>query len=169
MAPLIADAIDQIVEGNDAGTLAASIAVLLVLLFVADHLIERRPLLGCPFWALVDSAVHGLVAVVVTAPAIHRAATTQQKLPLLGLAFLAGTLVHVDHFFVARSHSFWAATHLDKRPPTHSVTFAVLLGATGYVLSDSLSAAWVVFAGLTSHVLRDASVGTAPLLWPLGD
>jgi hypothetical protein len=39
----------------------------------------------------------------------------------------------------------------------------------GYLFSGSLTTAWVVFAALTSHVLRDASVGTAPLLWPLGD
>jgi len=75
----------------------------------------------------------------------------------------------VDHFVPARSCSFWTATHLDKRPPTHSLTFALLLGAAGHLLFGSLSVAWVVFAGLASHVLRDASVGTAPLLWPLGE
>ena len=51
----------------------------------------------------------------------------------------------------------------------HSVTFALLVSGGGYLLSGSLVTAWIVFAALTSHVLRDASVGTAPLLWPLGD
>jgi membrane-bound metal-dependent hydrolase YbcI (DUF457 family) len=77
--------------------------------------------------------------------------------------------VDVDHFVAAGSRSFWAATHLGKRPPTHSVTFALLVSGAGYVSSGSLPAAWVVFAALTSHVLRDASVGIAPLVWPLGD
>jgi hypothetical protein len=124
---------------------------------------------GRSFWALVDSALHGLAALLVTAPIIHSTSTAEQMIVLLGPAFLAGTLVDVDHFLAARSRSFWTATHLAKRPPTHSVTFALLLGTAGYLLSGSLSTAWVVFVALTSHVLRDASVGTAPLLWPLGD
>jgi len=49
------------------------------------------------------------------------------------------------------------------------VTFALLVGGVGYLFSGSLTTASVVFAALTSHVLRDASVGTAPILWPLGD
>ena len=48
--------------------------------------------------------------------------------------------------------------------PTHSLTFALLVSGGGYLFSGSLTTAWVVFAALTSHVLRDASVGTAPLL-----
>jgi hypothetical protein len=138
------------------------IVVLLVLLFVADYLIERRPFFGRPFWALVDSGVHGLVALLVTGPLL-------QSPQLLVLAFLAGTVVDVDHFLAAGSRSFWAATHLEQRPPTYSVTFALLVSRGGYLFSGSLTTAWVLFAALTSHVLRDASVGTAPLLWPLGD
>jgi membrane-bound metal-dependent hydrolase YbcI (DUF457 family) len=49
------------------------------------------------------------------------------------------------------------------------MTFALMVGGGGYLFSGSLITAWIVFAALTSHVLRDASVGTAPLLWPLGD
>jgi hypothetical protein len=85
--------------------LALSVAVLLALLFVADYLIERRPFLGRPFWALVDSGVHGLVALLVTAPLL-------QSPQLLVLAFLAGTLVDVDHFLAVGSRSFQTATHL---------------------------------------------------------
>jgi hypothetical protein len=135
----------------------------------ADCLIERRPFFGRAFWALVDSAAHGLVALSVTAPIVHSASTAQQRLVLLGLAFVAGTLVGVDHFLATGSHSFRTATHLGKRPPTHSVTFALLVSGGGYLLSGTLTTAWVVFAALASHVLRDASVGTAPILWPLGD
>jgi hypothetical protein len=133
--------------------------------YVTDLLIERRPFFGRLFWALVHSAVHGLVALLVTAPIVGSAPSLQ----LLALAFLAGTLVDVDHFLAARPRSFWTVTHLDKRPPTHSVTFALLLGTAGYLLSGSLSTSWVVFAALTLHVLRDATSGTAPILWPLGE
>jgi hypothetical protein len=76
---------------------------------------------------------------------------------------------HSGRDFAAGPRSFWAATHLAKRPPTHSVTFALLVSGSGYLFSGSLTTAWVVFAALTSHVLRDAPVGTAPMLWPLGD
>ena len=75
----------------------------------------------------------------------------------------------LDHFPIAGSHNFCTATHLDKRAPTHSLTFALLVSGGRQLFPGSLSTAWVVFAALTSRVLRDASVGTAPILWPMGD
>jgi hypothetical protein len=104
----------------------------------------------------------GLVTLLFTAPIL-------QSSQLLLLAFLAGTLVDVDHFLAAGSRGFWTAKHLEKRPPTHSATSALLVSGGGYLLSGSLSTAWIVLAALTSHVLRDASVGTAPLFWPPGE
>jgi len=106
------------------------------------------------------------VALLVTSPIIRSGPAPRQ---LFALAFLAGTLVDVDHFLAAGSRSLWTATHLEKRPPTHSVTFALLVSGGGYLFSRSLTTAWIVFAGLTSHVLRDAAVGTLPVLWPLAD
>jgi len=45
----------------------------------ADLVTERRPSFGRPLWATVDSGVHGLVALLVTAPILqdlqHRCAT----------------------------------------------------------------------------------------------
>jgi len=141
--------------GKDLTKVAVSVVTLCALLFFADRLIEHRPFFGRPFWALVDSGAHGLVALLVTAPLL-------QSPRLLILAFVAGTLVDVDHFLAAGSRSFQAATQLEKRPPTHSLTFALLVSGGGYLFSGSLTTAWIVFAALTSHVLRDASVGTAP-------
>jgi hypothetical protein len=63
----MADIIGLVSGSGNLTTLAVSVVVLVALLFVADHLIERRPFLGRPFWALADSGVHGLVAVLVTA------------------------------------------------------------------------------------------------------
>jgi hypothetical protein len=104
---------------------------------VANLLIGQDTLLGRPFWVLVGSAVHGLVALLVTAPTIWQ---------LLPLAFLAGTLVDLDHFLVAGPRSFWAATHLEKRPPTHSLTLR----------------SW-------SARVDTGSLEASPLLWPLDD
>ena len=123
---------------------------------MADGLVERRPFFGRAFWALGDSGVHGLVALLVTAPIIRSAPVVRR---LLVLAFLAGTLVDVDHFLAAGLCSFWTATHLARRPPTHSVTFALLVSGGGYLFSGSLATAWVVFAALSSHILRHASAG----------
>jgi len=106
------------------------------------------------------------VALLVTSPIIRSGPAPRQ---LFALAFLAGTLVDVDHFLAAGSRSLWTATHLEKRPPTHSVTFALLVSGGGYLFSGTFITAWIVFAALSSHVLRDASVGTAPILWPLGE
>jgi hypothetical protein len=131
---MITDVVSVISRSGTVAVLAVRVAVLLVLLFVADHLIERQPFFGRPFWALVDSGVHGLVALLVTAPIL-------QSPQLLVLAFLAGTLVDVDHFLAGWFRSFQAATQLEKRPPTHSVTFALLVGGGGYLLSGSFTTA----------------------------
>jgi hypothetical protein len=160
------DVVSLISGSRTVAMLAVSVAVLLALLLVADHVIEHRPFFGRPFWTLVDSGALGLVALLVTAPIIRSAPNSWQ---LLALAFLAGTLVDLDHFLATGSRSFWAATHLEKRPPTHSVTFALLVSGGGYLFSGSLTTAWALADALTSHVLRDSSVGTAPILWPLGD
>jgi hypothetical protein len=48
------------------------------------------------------------------------------------------------------------------------LTFALLVGALAGLLCRDRAAGWVAFAGIASHVLRDAAMGTAPLLWPLG-
>jgi len=88
------DVIGLISGDKDVATLAVSVVLLFALLLVVDHLIERRPFFGRAFWALVDSCVHGLVALLVAAQIL-----TGPR--LLVLAFLAGTLVDVDHFLAA--------------------------------------------------------------------
>ena len=125
---MVADVIGLYSGGKDLAALAVSVVALLALLFVADLLIERRPSFGRAFWALADSAVHGLVALLVTAPIVRSAPTARQ---LVVLALVAGTLVDLDHFAAARPRSFWTATHLARRPPTHSVTFALLVSTAG--------------------------------------
>lgn len=99
-------------------------------------------------------------------PALAR---TALLVPLLLVALLAETVVNLDQFAAAALRTFSSANHRAKRPPTYNLTFALLVGGGGYLFFGGLTTAWVVFAALTSHVLRNASVGTAPVLWPLGD
>ena len=143
-------------------------AAMLVFLSCADRIVVRRPFLGRPFWAVIDVLVHGAVALAVTGPCIRRATRGKRALALSGLAFLSATVLDLDHFVAAGSLDLHAALSLAARPPTHSLTFALLLGTATSLLSRDRAAGWVVFAALASHVLRDAAMGTAPVLWPLG-
>jgi membrane-bound metal-dependent hydrolase YbcI (DUF457 family) len=110
-------------------------------------------------------AVHGVVALVVAGPCIRRAQSKRRA--LAGLAFLSATALDLDHFAAAGSLDIHAALALVKRPPTHSLAFALLSGIALSRLSRDRAAGWVAFAAVASHVLRDAAMGTAPLLWPL--
>jgi membrane-bound metal-dependent hydrolase YbcI (DUF457 family) len=140
---------------------------MIVLLSAADRIIVRQPFLGRAFWAAFDLFVHGAVALVVAGPCIRRAPSARRALRLSGLAFLSATALDLDHFVSAGSLDVRAALALAARPPTHSLTFALLCGAVLSHLSRDRAAGWVAFAALASHVLRDAAMGTAPLLWPL--
>ena len=143
-------------------------AAMLALLSCADLLIARQAFLGRTFWAAFDVLVHGAVALLVAGPCIRRAPSARRALVLSGLAFLSATVLDLDHFVAAGSLDVRAALSLAARPPTHSLSFALLLGAVTSLLSRDRAAGWVVFAAIASHVLRDAAMGTAPLLWPLG-
>ena len=59
------------------------------------------------------------------------------------------------------------ARNLQLRPAAHSLTLALVTGAIAYLVSRSPATGWALFAALASHVLRNASTGTAPLLSPL--
>jgi membrane-bound metal-dependent hydrolase YbcI (DUF457 family) len=140
---------------------------MLVLLSCADRMIARRPFWGRAFWAALDVLVHGAVALLVAEPCIRRAASRKQALVLSGLAFVSATALDVDHFISAGTLEVGAALSLAARPPTHSLTFALMIGALTSLFFRDRTAGWVAFAAIASHVLRDAAMGTAPLLWPL--
>jgi hypothetical protein len=142
-------------------------AGMLAMLFTADILNEQRPFAPRVFWALFDSLVHGLVALLVTLPILRVSGNTKQTVALFCLVFLSATLIDLDHFVAARALDFGKALSLDVRPPTHSLTFAGLAGVIAFFVSRSSGVAWAIFAALSSHALRDASVGSTTILWPL--
>lgn len=164
---------DRVLERQAQGTTGAGArglvrgAAMIVLLSAADRTIVRQPFLGPTFWAVVDALVHGAVALAVAGPSIRRSRSKRRALALAGFAYLSATALDLDHFVAAGSLDVRAALALAARPPTHSLTFALLLGVVLSRLSRDREIGWVAFAAVASHVLRDAAMGTAPLLWPL--
>ncbi len=114
--------------------------------------------------ALLDIPINGATALLVTAPLFLR--PTRRGLALLALA--AGVLLDVDHAVAARSINLEAMLSLPFRPVTHSLTFAAAAALATGLVARSAVVAWVAFAALLSHLLRDAAGGGVLLFWPLG-
>lgn len=108
--------------------------------------------------AVADPLAHAVLAAAVAAPLGRRAALT---------AVMAGTAIDVDHAVAARSLRPSAMLTLRERPPSHTLLATLVAGAGGAVAGGPVHA-WAAFAGLASHLLRDASDDAAPtpLLWP---
>lgn len=141
---------------------------------------------------LADTPIHALVALAVTAPLL--AVLPGRSRWAGGLFVLAlGFGLDVDHFVAAHSLSLVRIMYLPERPPTHSLTFAAAAGSLAGLLgllagyyrrsasgpsslprrfpyspagASAVTLAWLAFAALASHVLRDAPSGAA-ILWPL--
>jgi hypothetical protein len=105
-----------------------------------------------------DPFVHALLAAAVVAPLGRR--------PML-TAVAAGTLIDVDHAIAARSARPSAMLTLRTRPRSHALLVTVAAAALGTAAGGPVHG-WAAFAGLASHLLRDASDDAAPtpLLWP---
>jgi membrane-bound metal-dependent hydrolase YbcI (DUF457 family) len=108
--------------------------------------------------AYSDPLLHGLVSAAVAVPLGRRA---------MGTSVTAGLLIDLDHPVVARSLALGPNITLASRPATHSATVAVASGALVGALAGRRYG-WATFAGLLSHVLRDAAEGKTPVLWPWG-
>jgi membrane-bound metal-dependent hydrolase YbcI (DUF457 family) len=106
-----------------------------------------------------DPFAHALLAAAVVAPLGRRPMVT---------AVVAGTVIDVDHAIAARSARPSAMLTLRTRPRSHTLLATVAAAAVGTAAGGPLHG-WAAFAGLTSHLLRDASDDAAPtpLLWPL--
>ena len=109
--------------------------------------------------AATDPLAHALLAAAVVAPLGRDAMRT---------AAVAGTVIDVDHAVAARSARPRAMLSLPARPASHALLAAGAAGAVGAAAGGPVHG-WAAFAGLASHLLRDASDDAAPtpLLWPL--
>jgi hypothetical protein len=108
--------------------------------------------------AAADPFVHAFVAAAVVAPLGREAMRT---------AVVAGTVIDVDHIVSARSARPAAMIGLEFRPRSHALLATLAAAAVG-TAAGGPTHGWAAFAGLASHLLRDASDDAAPtpLLWP---
>jgi membrane-bound metal-dependent hydrolase YbcI (DUF457 family) len=106
--------------------------------------------------AYADPALHAAVAAAVALPLGRRALAT---------SVAASALIDLDHLVAARSLEPDAWLTLPRRPPTHRVAAVAASGALVGALAGARYG-WATFAGLLSHVLRDAVDAETPLLWP---
>ena len=118
------------------------------------------------YWCLVDSPVHAILALLVVSPLLI-SISTQQTYKAIVISGLTVVLLDIDHVVVAGSFSLYDITHLPSRPVTHSLLFAASCALLAYVLTRRGVYGWLVFGVLASHILRDASTGGTPFLWPL--
>ena len=135
--------------------------------FLADVLIEQRPFAVLAFRALFDVLVHAVLGLLVISPLIGTGGDVGRTGVLFSLMILTAILIDLDHFVAAGSLDLPKTVSLGKRPPTHSLTFAGVLGVVAFLVSRSPVVGWGMFAALSSHVIRDASGGGTRILWPL--
>ena len=108
--------------------------------------------------AAADPFAHAALAAAVTAPLGRGAMRT---------AVVAGLLIDIDHVVAARSLHPREMLSLAARPRSHALLTAAGAGAAATLAGGPVHG-WAAFAGLVSHLLRDATGDGAPtpLLWP---
>jgi hypothetical protein len=112
-------------------------------------------------WALF---IHGALALVAIGPVLWRA----RRRALYGsLVFAGASLVDLDHLAVAGAVNVHAIETMSGRPDTHGMWTAVIVALLAWLLSRRKTAAWCVFAVVTSHLVFDAAGGGTPLLFPV--
>ncbi len=150
--------------------LLSTLALILLLMTGGDALLASRPTWAPGYiWALFDVPVHCLLSILVTWPLAACSGSHKQFLQRIAAAGLAAILIDIDHFAVAGSFSLYAATHLDYRPVTHSLLFALACALAVWRITRSAGNGLLILAALASHLLRDAAGGEIPyLLWPFG-
>jgi hypothetical protein len=114
--------------------------------------------------ALWEVFAHGVLAAFVVGPL---AWNSPQRWRLLGLAFVGGIVLDLDHAVAAKSLSPEAMESLSGRPATHSLVFATALALLGFTLTRRWVVAWGIFAILASHLLFDAAGDGVRWLFPL--
>lgn len=131
-----------------------------------------RPYRGWPFLSLpghpVLSAVwavliHGLIALFAIWAILRH---SRRPLPYAAIAFVAASLVDIDHVFAAGSLGLHRIESMSGRPDSHCLLAAVVLAPFGWALTGSRIVAWCVLAVVTSHLVFDAAGGGTPLFFP---
>lgn len=139
-----------------------------LIMFVGDAITTWRP--GGAhnlYWSLWDPLLHAILALLVVSPLIIRKYTHQIRKAMV-ITGLVAVLLDLDHVIATGSFSLRVITNMPvRRPNSHSLLFAAGCGLLAYILTRREANGWLIFGALASHILRDATSGTTPFLWPL--
>jgi membrane-bound metal-dependent hydrolase YbcI (DUF457 family) len=111
--------------------------------------------------------IHSLFGLFVVLPFLTGLRRSRKRALVWGAVLGGAVALDLDHFVAARSFRLRDAASLSSRPATHSLTFGALAGGLAALPSRQVVVAWMTFAVLASHVVRDAFSGQTPWLWPL--
>jgi hypothetical protein len=127
------------------------------------------PFLSVPHHALLSAGwaliAHGVLGVLVVSPILRRSGRAGRW---GAVAFLGASAIDLDHVLAAGSLSFHSMESLSRRPDTHGLPVALVLGVATWGVTRVRLAGWCVFAVVASHLVLDAAGGGTPLLFPFG-
>ena len=139
-----------------------------LVMIVGDGLLYSNPFdVPRVYWVLLDPLVHAVLALFVISPLFSHQEIASQSIRWLIIAGAAAILIDVDHFIAANSLSVYDALHLSARPAAHSLLFVLICALGMQLLTQNTAGSWLLLLALLSHILRDASLGGVPFLWPL--
>jgi len=119
------------------------------------------------YWALLDPIVQAILTLLIVSPLLTHPKLSGRLMRWAIITVLVTVLLDLDHFVVARSFSLKDALNISARPAGHSLLFALASAFFARWLIGFRAAGWLILIALLSHIIRDASHGGVPLLWPL--
>lgn len=140
----------------------------MVLLFLmyslpVEYLMDTKPFGGLRFWGLVDGFSHSFIGSIILFPLFR-----EYNYKTYIMAFLSGGVLDFDHVAIVHSLDFEDIMLLVERPPTHSITFALVAGLViALFVKNKAFIFWWVFIAITQHVVRDCLTDVTPILYPL--
>lgn len=157
----------QIVNSDVVSAAVFAVAIFGVMV-LGDALVYSWPK-GIPtqLWALLDSPVHWLLAILIVSPLLSHPALGRHLWIWVIVATAAAVFIDLDHFVAARSFALEDALALGSRPFGHSLVFVVAMTALTWLISRDPLGTLLVLVVLLSHIVRDASHGSIPLWWPV--
>ena len=116
---------------------------------------------------IADQVIQASVAMIVNVPiilAIYRRQGISLKILLPGLASI---FIDLDHILQAGTLDPRLILREIHRFPTHSLTFAALLGFMLFAVFRDVEISWMISSGIAAHFLFDAaSGGEIKILYP---
>ncbi len=140
-----------------------AVAATIGFMAASDYLVKEGTWIPRNLRAVYDNITHGTIAGLLAAFAGRGRASVARFLA----GYLVGAGLDIDHAIAARSVRIGAMLALGGRPFSHSLAFSVAAAIAVGAASRRPSWAWLVFASLASHVIRDAGLSQAPVFWPL--